>query len=189
MLNSGRPGPSRRLALRRAPSLDSLLTLFPSAHPVFPRAQVTGDWSAGGTAAAAVACATGKFFDPNGLQCLTCPNGASVAADGLSCECAANTYWQGGDGTSPYGTCVSCAAQNMAVSWDNTVHVVRRRFGATYDATAGECVCANPTTEVLVEFDDAGVRLAAKKCVTAPPPPGARPCLTPTRRANVFRAP
>ena len=190
MLNSGRPGPSRRLALRRAPSLDSLLTLFPSAHPVFPRAQVTGDWSAGGTAAAAVACATGKFFDPNGLQCLTCPDGASVAADGLSCECAANTYWQGSDGTSPYGTCVSCAAQNMAVSWDNTTCMsCDAGSGATYDATAGECVCANPTTEVLVEFDDAGVRLAAKKCVTCPTASGRASVPHPDEKGKCFSCP
>ena len=119
--------PSRPVAAPRPPprALPRFpLTLFPSAHPVFPRAQVTGDWSAGGTAAAAVACATGKFFDPNGLQCLTCPNGASVAADGLSCECAANTYWQGSDGTDPYGTCVSCRAEHGGVLGQHHVHVV-----------------------------------------------------------------
>ena len=54
--------------------------------------------------AGATACSTnGQFFDPMGLQCLDCPAGASVTADGLGCACAANTYWVSGDGTSPYG--------------------------------------------------------------------------------------
>ena len=48
-----------------------------------------------------------------GLQCLDCPAGASVTADGLGCACAANTYWVSGDGTSPSGTGTSCTAASQ----------------------------------------------------------------------------
>ena len=78
----------------------------------------------------------------------------------------------------------------MAVSWDNTTCMsCDAGSGATYDATAGECVCANPTTEVLVEFDDAGVRLAAKKCVTCPTASGRASVPHPDEKGKCFRAP
>ena len=50
-------------------------------------------------------------------------------------------------------------------------------------------MCANPTTEVLVEFDDAGVRLAAKKCVTCPTASGRASVPHPDEKGKCFSCP
>ena len=120
-----------------------------------------------------------------GLQCLDCPAGASVTADGLGCACAANTYWVSGDGTSPYGTCTSCTASSQVLSWDESVCVSCDGTSATFDATAADCVCGDPTTEVVVEFDQVGVRLASKACVACPS--GSFP--HPTEKGTCFSCP
>ena len=149
-----------------------------------PDVQVSGDWTNG--VKGAVKCSDGKFFDPAGLQCLTCGTNASVDASGLGCECAAGQYLAAGTGTSPYATCTSCIAVGKAVSWDNTTCMpCDAGSGATLSTTTGDCACSSGATHVLVETDASGVRLASKQCVACAAPSFPHP----TEKGKCFECP
>ena len=135
-----------------------------------------GDWSSFGVSQAPDACSvSGEYFRAQTLTCESCPSGEAVTADGLGCACVGNTIRTSVDpaGTlpsSPYGVCMSCATESKVASWDRTTCMAcDATAGATFDADQDDCVCGDPATQIVVELDAAGVRLAnGKACQTCP---------------------
>ena len=147
-----------------------LPALTPLSH------QVDGDWSSFGVSQAPDVCTvSGTYFRAQTLTCESCPSGEAVTADGLGCECVGNTIRTSVDPadtlpSSPYGVCMSCATESKVASWDRTTCMAcDATAGATFDAAQDDCVCADPTTEIVVELDAAGVRLANGKACQACP--------------------
>lgn len=117
-----------------------------------------------------ICAATTEFFDISSITCGIC--GTNQEGDGTECICSAG--YADTTGLHPQ-TCTDCTLASEASSRDRTrcVSCGHGTFPAsviqpTFDAGTRECLCPNTTTQILIEYDSAGMLLPGKACEECP---------------------